>query len=65
QALSLKEISIAVGQMDLTTQQNAAMVDEATTASHALSQRATDLNKLIDHFDRAPTRRAPDDRVAA
>ena len=36
--------------MDQSTQQNAAMVEESTAASHALLQEATRLMQLIGQF---------------
>jgi methyl-accepting chemotaxis protein len=36
--------------MDQVTQQNAAMVEQSTAASHALAQEADQLNALIDQF---------------
>jgi methyl-accepting chemotaxis protein len=55
QALGLKEINVAVVQMDQTTQQNAAMVEQATAATINLASQSSDLNKLIGQFN---TRRA-------
>ncbi len=43
QARGLVEVNGAVNQMDQVTQQNAAMVEETTAASHALAQEATRL----------------------
>jgi methyl-accepting chemotaxis protein len=43
QARGLVEVNSAVNQMDQVTQQNAAMVEETTAASHALAQEATRL----------------------
>ncbi len=37
-------------QMDLVTQQNAAMVEESTAAGHSLSQEASKLSQLIGQF---------------
>jgi methyl-accepting chemotaxis protein len=42
-----------VNQIDQVTQQNAAMAEEATAASHALAQEATDLNGLLGRFQLA------------
>ncbi len=50
QARSLGEINSAVNQMDELTQQNAAMVEEASAASTALSQEARRLNELLGAF---------------
>jgi methyl-accepting chemotaxis protein len=43
QARGLVEVNGAVNQMDQVTQQNAAMVEETTAASHALAHEATRL----------------------
>ena len=50
QSVSLREVNVAVGQMDQNTQQNAAMVDETTSASHALTDKAHDLEMLVGKF---------------
>jgi methyl-accepting chemotaxis protein len=50
QAAGLAEINSAVEQMDQLTQQNAAMVEETTAASHALSDEAGALEHLISRF---------------
>uniref|UniRef100_UPI0026F0C354 methyl-accepting chemotaxis protein n=1 Tax=Phenylobacterium aquaticum TaxID=1763816 RepID=UPI0026F0C354 len=51
QAAGLHQVNTAVNQMDQMTQQNAAMVEESTAASHALSNEATELNRLMGEFD--------------
>ena len=50
QAASLKEINQAVGTMDKATQQNAAMVEESTAASHSLASEAQALFALLGQF---------------
>ena len=50
QSTGLGEINIGVTQLDKVTQQNAAMVDEATHASHALNQDAENLAKNVSQF---------------
>ncbi|TWF53127.1 methyl-accepting chemotaxis protein [Neorhizobium alkalisoli] len=50
QAAGLKEINAAMNQMDQVTQQNAAMVEEATAASTALSEEAGTLSSLVSRF---------------
>ena len=50
QATGLREVNDAVNQMDRVTQQNAAMVVQSTSASHALSQEAGALAGLTAHF---------------
>jgi methyl-accepting chemotaxis protein len=61
QATSLKELSMATRQLDQITQQNAAMVEEATAASHSLMQEADQLSSLVGQFRRSSL----DWRVAA
>ncbi|MEX6506357.1 methyl-accepting chemotaxis protein [Jiella sp. M17.18] len=51
QAIGLKEINGAVGQMDQVTQQNAAMIEEANAATQALRSEAAELGRLIQRFD--------------
>jgi methyl-accepting chemotaxis protein len=56
QATGLQQVNTAVNQMDQVTQQNAAMVEESTAASHALSVEAEGLARLISRFEvGAPT----------
>ena len=50
QATGLQEVNTAVNQMDQVTQQNAAMVEESTAASHTLSQETEELTKLVGRF---------------
>ena len=50
QSTALEQVNTAVNQMDQTTQQNAAMVEQATAATHALAQKADCLAQLIDQF---------------
>ncbi len=50
QATGLSQINTAINQMDQTTQQNAAMVEETTAASHALAQEARQLADLVSTF---------------
>ena len=50
QATGLKEINHAVNLMDQGTQQNAAMVEETTAASHSLASEVEALNTLIATF---------------
>jgi methyl-accepting chemotaxis protein len=51
QSTGLQQVNTAVNQMDQVTQQNAAMVEEATAASHALTSEADTLTRLISRFD--------------
>ena len=41
QSTGLQQVNIAVNQMDMVTQQNAAMVEEATAAARSLAGRRT------------------------
>jgi methyl-accepting chemotaxis protein len=50
QAGGLKEINEAVVTLDQGTQQNAAMVEESTAASHALATEVEALNRLLATF---------------
>jgi methyl-accepting chemotaxis protein len=50
QASGLHEVNIAVNQMDQVTQQNAAMVEESTAASHSLTQEAESLAGSVSRF---------------
>ncbi|KQQ38105.1 chemotaxis protein [Rhizobium sp. Leaf306] len=51
QSVGLSEVNVAVNQMDQVTQQNAAMVEEATAASAALAQEAQRLRELVGRFN--------------
>ncbi|WP_439616586.1 methyl-accepting chemotaxis protein McpU [Shinella sp.] len=50
QSTGLQEINTAVNTMDQGTQQNAAMVEEQTAASHGLATEAAALNALLAQF---------------
>jgi methyl-accepting chemotaxis protein len=50
QSTALVEVNTAINQMDQVTQQNAAMVEESTAASHSLTQEASELMGLIANF---------------
>ncbi|NTJ42727.1 HAMP domain-containing protein [Agrobacterium larrymoorei] len=50
QSVGIQEINSAVNTMDQGTQQNAAMVEQSTAASHSLAKEAGELNKLIAQF---------------
>ena len=51
QATGLAEVNTAVAQMDQFTQQNAAMVEETTAASHGLKSDIERLSMSVDAFD--------------
>jgi Methyl-accepting chemotaxis protein len=50
QAIQLSQVNDAVNDMDRMTQQNAAMVEEATAAARNLSHQAEELSKLVQMF---------------
>ena len=50
QATGLAQVNAAINQMDQATQQNAAMVEESTAASHSLAQEANQLADTISQF---------------
>ncbi|MBN8606254.1 MAG: HAMP domain-containing protein [Caulobacterales bacterium] len=51
QATGLSQVNTAVNHMDQGTQQNAAMVEESTAASHALAHEARELANLVAKFN--------------
>jgi methyl-accepting chemotaxis protein len=60
QASGLIEVNTAINQMDQVVQQNAAMVEETTAASHNLTGEASDLAVVVSRFTlpgQAPTSR--------
>ncbi|RBO51566.1 chemotaxis protein [Rhodovulum sp. BSW8] len=50
QAITLNEINTGVGQLDTVTQQNAAMVEQATAASQGLASEARELAAQVSIF---------------
>lgn len=50
QSTGLREINQSVNSMDQATQQNAAMVEQSTAASHAMAREADALHELIRRF---------------
>jgi methyl-accepting chemotaxis protein len=51
QSVGLQEINTGVSQMDQATQQNAAIVEETTAASHGLNREIEKLIELVSHFE--------------
>ncbi|UJW77814.1 globin-coupled sensor protein (plasmid) [Rhizobium sp. SL42] len=51
QATALQEINTAINTMDQGTQQNAAMVEQSTAASHALVQEVARIAAMLSEFD--------------
>jgi methyl-accepting chemotaxis protein len=50
QATGLREVNVAVNQMDQVTQQNAAMVEQTTAAAYSLNQETEKLTELVSRF---------------
>ncbi len=50
QSAGLAEINTALSQLDRATQQNAAMVEETTAASHSLGAEAQAMNEAVSRF---------------
>ena len=58
QAQGLNEVNTAVNQMDQVTQQNAAMVEQTTAATHSLKGQTAELIKQVSAFTISATSRA-------
>ncbi|WP_428968970.1 methyl-accepting chemotaxis protein [Sphingomonas sp. Xoc002] len=56
QAKGLGEVNTSLSQMDMVTQQNAAMVEQATAAARSLAEEAEQLSQAVERFvlDMAP-----------
>ena len=50
ESTGLAQVNTAINQMDQVTQQNAAMVEESTAASHTLLHEASELARLLSRF---------------
>jgi methyl-accepting chemotaxis protein len=50
QSVGLHQVNIAINQMDQVTQQNAAMVEETTAATHSLKGQTSELTRLMAGF---------------
>lgn len=69
QSTGLREINQSVNSMDQATQQNAAMVEESTAASHSMAREAEALHDLLRQFrldrsDATPQHAVPPQRTA-
>ena len=51
QSLGIDQVGRAIAQMDELTQQNAALVEQATAASQGMAGEAGSLNGMLDHYD--------------
>ena len=59
QSQGIEQVHLAIGQMDTVTQQNAALVEEASAASQSLQEQASTLNQLVSAFRLQADRRVP------
>ncbi|WP_338491207.1 methyl-accepting chemotaxis protein [Erwinia aphidicola] len=50
QSQGIEQVHLAIGQMDTVTQQNAALVEEASAASQSLQEQAVNMNQLVAAF---------------
>lgn len=50
QSQGIEQVHLAIGQMDTVTQQNAALVEEASAASQSLQEQASTLSQLVSAF---------------
>ena len=64
QSVGLAEVNTAVNQMDQVTQQNAAMVEQATAATHSLRSEALELARMIGRFRLGNEAAAPPPRMS-
>jgi methyl-accepting chemotaxis protein len=65
QSAGIRQVSEAISLMDETTQQNAALVEEAAAAAHSLQDQATSLSSLVSIFTTAQvSSRRPATRTA-
>ncbi len=64
QTAGIEQINEAVTQMDQTTQQNAALVEEAAAAAHALQQQADSLVQIVSIFRTVPQETGKPDAAA-
>ena len=53
QSVGIEQVNRAVVQMDEITQQNAALVEQATAASQAMAEQVRNLNQMLDHYRNA------------
>ncbi|WP_114814238.1 methyl-accepting chemotaxis protein [Paraburkholderia kururiensis] len=50
QGTGIEQVNVAVGQMDSVTQQNAALVEQASAAAQSMAQQATALREVVGVF---------------
>jgi methyl-accepting chemotaxis protein len=64
QSATITQVSAVVADMDRSTQQNAALVEQSTAAAQSLLNEAGAMNELVDRFEFASNGAAPLRRVA-
>ena len=64
QSSGLSEINAAMSELDRVTQQNAAMFEETTAASHALTSESEELARAVGRFELSATDEAPAQKPA-
>ena len=50
QSITLKKVNMSVGELDQSTQQNAAMAEQATAACQSLIQQTSNLERMVSQF---------------
>ncbi|WP_281069588.1 methyl-accepting chemotaxis protein [Pectobacterium parvum] len=50
QTMGIEQVNVAVNQMEVTTQQNASLVNEASSATQSLQQQAAQLAETVSQF---------------
>ena len=50
QTMGIEQINRAVSEMDLVTQQNAALVEESTAAAQSMQQQTSELSRMVSVF---------------
>ncbi|MBN8802281.1 MAG: methyl-accepting chemotaxis protein, partial [Stenotrophomonas acidaminiphila] len=65
QSAGIEQVNQTVTQMDETTQQNAALVEEATAAARAMEEQAMLLTDAVSAFRLQASSRAPRDLALA
>ncbi|WP_296597912.1 globin-coupled sensor protein [Phenylobacterium sp.] len=64
QTRAISEVNVAINHLDQLTQQNAAMVEETTAATHTLDAQSTELSRLMAGFTVSGAAAAPARRAA-
>jgi methyl-accepting chemotaxis protein len=59
QSIGIEEVNRAIGQMDETTQQNAALVEQAAGAAASMQEQARHLEQLVNQFELDSEHQAP------